>query len=100
MNRTPSTATVKPLLAFASVMSALTIAAAQNSQQQRFRAGVDLITVDVTADDLTKPLGLDARPSPVKPGEDARSGRWAGQAKVECGIHLSGLDASLTDASL
>ena len=33
-------------------------------------------------------------------GEDARSGRWAGQAKIECGIHLSGLDASLTDASL
>ena len=24
----------------------------------------------------------------VKPGEDARSGRWAGQAKTECGIHL------------
>lgn len=37
---------------------------------------------------------------PVKPGEDARSGRWAGQAKTECGIHLTGLDASLTDASL
>lgn len=37
---------------------------------------------------------------PVKPGEDARSGRWAGQAKTECGIHLSGLDQSLTDASL
>ncbi len=36
----------------------------------------------------------------VKPGDDARSGRWAGQAKVECGIHLSGLDRSLTDASL
>ena len=36
----------------------------------------------------------------VKPGEDARSGRWAGQAKTECGIHLSGLDRSLTDASL
>jgi phosphoadenosine phosphosulfate reductase len=36
----------------------------------------------------------------VKPGEDARSGRWAGQAKTECGIHLSGLDQSLTDASL
>lgn len=32
---------------------------------------------------------------PVKPGEDARSGRWAGQAKTECGIHLSGLDATL-----
>lgn len=37
---------------------------------------------------------------PVKPGEDARSGRWAGQAKVECGIHLPGLDQSLTDAPL
>lgn len=31
----------------------------------------------------------------VKPGEDARSGRWAGQAKTECGIHLGGLDTSL-----
>lgn len=37
---------------------------------------------------------------PVQPGEDARSGRWAGQAKVECGIHLTGLEQSLTDASL
>jgi phosphoadenosine phosphosulfate reductase len=37
---------------------------------------------------------------PVQPGEDARSGRWAGAAKIECGIHLTGLDASLTDSSL
>jgi phosphoadenosine phosphosulfate reductase len=37
---------------------------------------------------------------PVQPGEDARSGRWAGFAKTECGIHLSGLEQSLTDASL
>ncbi|HVK22919.1 MAG TPA: phosphoadenosine phosphosulfate reductase, partial [Actinokineospora sp.] len=22
-----------------------------------------------------------------KPGEDARSGRWAGQSKTECGLH-------------
>jgi phosphoadenosine phosphosulfate reductase len=36
---------------------------------------------------------------PVQPGEDARSGRWAGQAKTECGIHLPGLDASLTEAA-
>jgi len=35
---------------------------------------------------------------PVKPGEDARSGRWAGQAKTECGIHLPGLDVSLAGA--
>ena len=32
---------------------------------------------------------------PVKPGEDARSGRWAGQAKTECGIHLPELELSL-----
>ena len=37
---------------------------------------------------------------PVKPGEDARSGRWAGQAKTECGIHLTGLEQSLTASSL
>ncbi len=35
----------------------------------------------------------------VQPGEDARSGRWAGKAKVECGIHLPGLDQSLTAVS-
>ena len=26
----------------------------------------------------------------VKPGEDPRAGRWRGQAKTECGIHLPG----------
>ncbi|MBO6718011.1 MAG: phosphoadenylyl-sulfate reductase [Rhizobiaceae bacterium] len=36
---------------------------------------------------------------PVAEGEDARSGRWAGQAKTECGIHLTGLDASLNATS-
>jgi phosphoadenosine phosphosulfate reductase len=24
----------------------------------------------------------------VEPGEESRSGRWSGQAKTECGIHL------------
>ncbi|HVW55331.1 MAG TPA: phosphoadenylyl-sulfate reductase [Rhizobiaceae bacterium] len=37
--------------------------------------------------------------SPVRPGEDARSGRWAGQVKTECGIHLPGLAQSLTAPS-
>jgi phosphoadenosine phosphosulfate reductase len=37
---------------------------------------------------------------PVKPGEDPRSGRWAGQSKTECGIHLTGLEQSLTASSL
>jgi len=38
--------------------------------------------------------------APVKPGEDARSGRWAGQVKTECGIHLSGLEQSLAASPL
>ncbi|MBS3650165.1 phosphoadenylyl-sulfate reductase [Pseudaminobacter sp. 19-2017] len=37
---------------------------------------------------------------PAQPGGDARSGRWAGSAKTECGIHLTGLEQSLTDSSL
>ncbi|WEX09329.1 phosphoadenylyl-sulfate reductase [Chelativorans sp. AA-79] len=35
---------------------------------------------------------------PVKPGEDERSGRWAGFSKTECGIHLPGLE-TLTNAA-
>jgi phosphoadenosine phosphosulfate reductase len=35
----------------------------------------------------------------VQPGEDARNGRWAGQAKTECGIHLPELDRSLASAA-
>lgn len=36
---------------------------------------------------------------PVKTGEDSRSGRWTGQAKTECGIHLPGLGTALSAAS-
>jgi phosphoadenosine phosphosulfate reductase len=32
---------------------------------------------------------------PARPGEDVRSGRWAGRAKTECGIHLAGLEQVL-----
>ena len=35
----------------------------------------------------------------VRPGEDARSGRWAGQAKTECGIHLPELDRTLAKSA-
>ena len=31
--------------------------------------------------------------SPVKPGEDARAGRWRGRGKTECGIHGQTLEA-------
>jgi phosphoadenosine phosphosulfate reductase len=45
---------------------------------------------------LVNPLHFDDYPSigcapctrPVAPGEDPRSGRWAGLGKTECGIHL------------
>lgn len=45
---------------------------------------------------LVNPLHYDGYPSigcapctrPVPPGEDPRSGRWAGMGKTECGIHL------------
>jgi phosphoadenosine phosphosulfate reductase len=33
--------------------------------------------------------------SKVRPGEDARAGRWRGKAKTECGIHLGSLDAGM-----
>jgi phosphoadenosine phosphosulfate reductase len=44
---------------------------------------------------LVNPLQYDGYPSigcwpctrRVAPGEDARSGRWAGTGKTECGIH-------------
>lgn len=35
---------------------------------------------------------------PARPGEDARSGRWAGYAKTECGIHLAGLEQAMASA--
>ena len=45
---------------------------------------------------LVNPLAYDGYPSigcapcthRVAPGDDPRSGRWSGQAKVECGIHV------------
>jgi phosphoadenosine phosphosulfate reductase len=33
-------------------------------------------------------IGCEPCTQPVKPGEDARSGRWAGMSKTECGIHI------------
>lgn len=37
--------------------------------------------------------------SPVAEGEDARAGRWRGQAKTECGIHRSTNLSSTSDAA-
>lgn len=35
--------------------------------------------------------------SPVKPGEDARAGRWRGRGKVECGLHTQALTGAASD---
>jgi phosphoadenosine phosphosulfate reductase len=37
--------------------------------------------------------------TPVKPGEDPRSGRWRDKGKVECGLHTQVLDSVAVDAS-
>jgi len=37
-------------------------------------------------------IGCYSCTKPVELGEDARSGRWAGQDKTECGIHRSGFE--------
>jgi phosphoadenosine phosphosulfate reductase len=50
----------------------------------------------VDHDIIVNPLTLQGYPSigcmpctvPVAPGEDSRSGRWAGRDKTECGLHL------------
>jgi len=34
--------------------------------------------------------------SPVKPGEDARAGRWRGREKTECGLHVERVPAHRT----
>ena len=31
--------------------------------------------------------------SPVRPGEEARAGRWRGRGKTECGVHVASVDA-------
>jgi phosphoadenosine phosphosulfate reductase len=33
-------------------------------------------------------IGCTPCTSPVRPGEDPRSGRWRGKEKIECGLHL------------
>ena len=68
---------------------------------------ITVIEIDITSDEqveayiaehgvLVNPLVYDGYPSigcapctrRVAPGEDVRSGRWAGTNKTECGIHM------------
>jgi DNA-binding transcriptional ArsR family regulator len=63
------------------------------------QVGADIADVDAYVEKhgvLVNPLAYDGYPSigcapcthRVAPGEDPRSGRWSGQAKTECGIHV------------
>ena len=38
-------------------------------------------------------IGCSPCTSPVRPGEDARAGRWRGRGKAECGIHTTTLNS-------
>ncbi len=42
-------------------------------------------------------IGCSPCTSKVAPGEDARSGRWKGWDKTECGIHVGGVSSVSTD---
>ena len=44
-------------------------------------------------------IGCEPCTKPVKEGDDPRSGRWAGQGKTECGIHLDGEVVKSLDSS-
>ena len=48
---------------------------------------------DLTVNPLTRQgypsIGCMPCTSPVAPGEDPRAGRWRGQDKTECGLHLA-----------
>jgi phosphoadenylyl-sulfate reductase (thioredoxin) len=43
-------------------------------------------------------IGCHPCTSPVRPGEDARAGRWRGLAKTECGLHARRPAAGATEA--
>ena len=47
------------------------------------------VLVNPLVDDGYPSIGCSTCTARVKPGEDPRSGRWAGSSKTECGIHTS-----------
>jgi phosphoadenosine phosphosulfate reductase len=46
------------------------------------------VLVNPLADEGYPSIGCSPCTRRVQPGEDARAGRWAGQAKTECGLHV------------
>ena len=53
-----------------------------------YRRAHDLPAHPLVADGYLS-IGCQPCTSPVRPGEDARAGRWRGRDKTECGIHFT-----------
>jgi phosphoadenosine phosphosulfate reductase len=51
-------------------------------------AGANEVTVNLLMSHGYPSIGCEPCTKPVAAGEDPRSGRWAGLAKTECGLHL------------
>ena len=52
-------------------------------------AGVNGVPVNLLLDEGYPSIGCEPCTLPVAPGDDPRSGRWAGHTKTECGLHYS-----------
>ncbi|EPH07079.1 phosophoadenylyl-sulfate reductase [Propionibacterium sp. oral taxon 192 str. F0372] len=60
---------------------------AWTDEQVREYADRHSIPVNWLLDEGYPSIGCEPCTRPVAPGEDPRSGRWAGHAKTECGLH-------------
>lgn len=52
-------------------------------------AGVNGVPVNLLLDEGYPSIGCEPCTLPVAPGDDPRSGRWAGHTKTECGLHFT-----------
>lgn len=52
-------------------------------------AGTNGVPVNLLLDEGYPSIGCEPCTKPVAPGEDPRSGRWAGHTKTECGLHAA-----------
>ena len=51
-------------------------------------AGAQQVPVNLLVSNGYPSIGCEPCTKPVAPGEDPRSGRWAGLSKTECGLHV------------
>lgn len=63
--------------------------AAWTTEEVMTYAGVNGVPVNLLLDEGYPSIGCEPCTKPVAPGEDPRSGRWAGHTKTECGLHAA-----------